>query len=116
MIADRIKRDPVAGRAAEFSPSVTVELRGIGKDFGGTRAVDNVDLDLRAGEIHGLIGENGAGKSTLMRVLAGFFPDHEGTIAVAGENLRMASPAMARRHGVVLVHQELSLLPELTVA
>jgi len=111
-----------AERAVEQTPpwaaaeGVVVALRGIGKNFGATRAVDNVDLDLFAGEVHGLIGENGAGKSTLMRILAGFFPDHEGTIAVGGVPVDMTSPAEARDHGVVLVHQELSLLPELTVA
>ena len=93
-----------------------VSLRGIAMRFGATRAVDGVDLDLDAGEIHGLIGENGAGKSTLMRVLAGFFDDYEGAIFIAGREVDIASPADARREGVALVHQELSLLPEFTVA
>jgi rhamnose transport system ATP-binding protein len=84
--------------------------------FGATRAVDRVDLDLKAGEIHGLIGENGAGKSTMMRVLAGFFDDYEGSISIAGRQANIASPADARREGVALVHQELSLLPGFTVA
>ena len=84
--------------------------------FGATRAVDGVDLDLKAGEIHGLIGENGAGKSTLMRVLGGFFDDYDGAISIAGRPVDLASPAAARREGVALVHQELSLLPEFTVA
>jgi ABC-type sugar transport system ATPase subunit len=93
-----------------------VSMRGITKNFDATLAVDDIDLDLAAGEVHGLIGENGAGKSTLMRVLSGFFPDYEGSIVVDGAQLRMTSPAQARRHGIALVHQELSLLPELTVA
>jgi ABC-type sugar transport system ATPase subunit len=93
-----------------------VSLRGIAMRFGATRAVDGVDLDLDAGEIHGLIGENGAGKSTLMRVLAGFFDDYEGAIFIEGRETDIASPADARREGVALVHQELSLLPEFTVA
>jgi rhamnose transport system ATP-binding protein len=95
---------------------VVAELHEIGKSFGATRAVDGVSLELRLGEVHGLVGENGAGKSTLMRVLAGFFPDHDGRITIGGEPAQMTSPAEARAHGVVLVHQELSLLPELTVA
>ena len=93
-----------------------MSLRGIAMRFGATRAVDVVDLDLDAGEIHGLIGENGAGKSTLMRVLAGFFDDYEGAIFIEGRETDIASPADARREGVALVHQELSLLPEFTVA
>ena len=93
-----------------------VSLRGIAMRFGATRAVDGVDLDLDAGEIHGLIGENGAGKSTLMRVLAGFFDCYEGAIFVEGREADIASPADARREGVALVHQELSLLSEFTVA
>jgi len=93
-----------------------VRLRGIAKSFGGTRALDGVDLDLSSGEAHGLIGENGAGKSTLMRILAGFFSDYGGQIAIEGQAVRLTSPAQARGRGVALVHQELSLLPELTVA
>jgi ABC-type sugar transport system ATPase subunit len=95
---------------------IVVSLRGISKNFDVTRAVDNVDLDLIQGEVHGLVGENGAGKSTLMRVLAGFFTDYDGTIAVEGRFLDIVSPAQASGAGIALVHQELSLLPELTVA
>ncbi|MGH6868968.1 MAG: sugar ABC transporter ATP-binding protein, partial [Methylocella sp.] len=107
------ERDPRAG-LSEASP--VVELRGISKSFGATRAVAGVDLALFPGEVHGLVGENGAGKSTLMRILAGFFPDHGGTILLDGRVEELASPAQARAHGIVLVHQELSLLPELSVA
>jgi ABC-type sugar transport system ATPase subunit len=93
-----------------------VRLRRIAKSFGATRALDGVDLDLSSGEAHGMIGENGAGKSTLMRILAGFFSDYGGQIAIEGQAVRLTSPAQARGRGVALVHQELSLLPELTVA
>jgi ABC-type sugar transport system ATPase subunit len=94
----------------------TVAMRGIEKSFVGARAVDMVDIDLFPGEAHGLIGENGAGKSTLMRVLGGFFSDYKGAITIDGRPVRLESPAQARVHGIALVHQELSLLPELTVA
>jgi len=108
-----IRRDEaVQGEASE----PVVRLRAIAKTFGGTRAVDSVDLDLFSGEVHGLVGENGAGKSTLMRILAGFFPEYGGAITIGGQSVRLTSPAQARAHGVVLVHQELSLLPELSVA
>jgi rhamnose transport system ATP-binding protein len=93
-----------------------VSLRGMAMRFGATRAVDGVDLDLNGAEVHGLIGENGAGKSTLMRVLAGFFDDCQGAISIDGRRVDIASPARARREGIALVHQELSLLPEFTVA
>jgi ABC-type sugar transport system ATPase subunit len=105
-----------SAEAATLVEERLVSLRGIAMQFGATRAVDGVDLDLDAGEIHGLIGENGAGKSTLMRVLAGFFDDYEGAIFIEGRETDIASPADARREGVALVHQELSLLPEFTVA
>ena len=113
--------EPAIGEAVRDAPQAlsgepVVSLRGIAKSFGATRAVDGVDLDLMAGEVHGLIGENGAGKSTLMRVLAGFFPDYDGTIAIAGREVDIDTPAQAHREGIALVHQELSLLPELTVA
>ena len=103
-------------QAVALAKESLVSLRGIAMRFGATRAVDGVDLDLNVGEVHGLIGENGAGKSTLMRVLAGFFDDYEGAIFIAGREVEIASPADARREGVGLVHQELSLLPEFTVA
>jgi ABC-type sugar transport system ATPase subunit len=108
-----IRRDQAP--PAEASEPI-VRLQAIAKTFGGTRAVDSVDLDLFSGEAHGLVGENGAGKSTLMRILAGFFADYGGAITIGGQSVRLTSPAQARARGVVLVHQELSLLPELTVA
>jgi ABC-type sugar transport system ATPase subunit len=93
-----------------------VSLRGVEMRFGVTRAVDGIDLDLNRAEVHGIVGENGAGKSTLMRVLAGFFDDYEGAISIEGRRVDIASPGHARREGIALVHQELSLLPEFTVA
>ena len=93
-----------------------VSMRRISKAFGPTVAVDGVDLDLLPGEIHGLVGENGAGKSTLMRVLSGFYADYAGELAIDGHAVRILSPGQARALGIGLVHQELSLVPELTVA
>ncbi len=112
-IAEHIS--PGAGPTlAEGEP--VIALRRIAKSFGATRAVDGVDLDIYPGEVHGLVGENGAGKSTLMRILAGFFADYDGAITIGGCEVDIASPAQARHEGIALVHQELSLLPELTVA
>jgi ABC-type sugar transport system ATPase subunit len=93
-----------------------VELRGVRKHFAGAVALAGVDLELRAGEVHALVGENGAGKSTLMRVLAGLHGDYRGEIRVGGGPARLASPARAAALGIALVHQELSLVPEMSVA
>jgi ABC-type sugar transport system ATPase subunit len=99
-----------------LSGAPVVRLMGIRKSFGSTQAVANVDLEIFAGEVHALVGENGAGKSTLMRILAGLFPEYEGRIEVAGHETRITSVRQAKHLGVALVHQELSLVPELSVA
>lgn len=91
-------------------------LRGISKRFSGIAALDNVDLELRPGEIHGLLGENGAGKSTLMKVLYGALPPDEGEILVDGHAVEFGSPEAARQRGIAMVYQELNLLPHLSVA
>jgi ABC-type sugar transport system ATPase subunit len=93
-----------------------VRLQGITKKFAGTTAVKSADLDIYPGTVHGLVGENGAGKSTLMRVLAGLLPDYEGQIFINGNLEHMASPKEAISLGIALVHQELNLVPELSVA
>jgi ABC-type sugar transport system ATPase subunit len=114
MIASTARPEAIAARDLTGEP--VVALRQITKAFAATRAVDGVDLDIHSGEVHAIVGENGAGKSTLMRVLAGSFPDYGGSITVAGEAVAIVTPAQARGLGIALVHQELSLLPELTVA
>lgn len=91
-------------------------MQGIMKDFGGIRALDNVDFDVRAGQIHALIGENGAGKSTLMNVLAGRFNDYRGCIIFDGREVRITNPRQAREMGIAVIYQELSVLPNFTVA
>ena len=93
-----------------------VGLQRICKRFGGILAVNQVDLDIFPSEVHGLVGENGAGKSTLMRVLAGFYPDYEGQLSIQGNLEHITSPRQAMMLGIALVHQELSLVPELSVA
>jgi ABC-type sugar transport system ATPase subunit len=91
-------------------------MTGISKSFTGTDAVRNVDLEVLPGEVHGLVGENGAGKSTLMRVLAGIYPDYRGEIFFNGRPTRIHTPRLARELGIAMVHQELSLVPDLSVA
>jgi len=102
--------------AAVQQPGVAlVELREISKSFPGTQALSAVDFDVQEGEVHALVGENGAGKSTLMRVLSGFYPDYEGQVRIAGASVHLSSPRQAADLGLALIHQELSLVPEMTV-
>ncbi len=104
--------------ADTMSPAVLslLELRGIKKSFGGVRALRGVTFDLRAGEIHALLGENGAGKSTLIKTLGGIYTPDEGDILIDGQRARIASPADAARLGIRVIHQELALAPNLSVA
>ncbi len=86
------------------------------KRFGGVVALAGVDFDLRAGEVHALLGENGAGKSTLIKVLGGVVRPDAGTIEVDGRPVEVRDAAQANRLGIRIIHQELSLAPNLTVA
>ncbi|MDK1347650.1 sugar ABC transporter ATP-binding protein [Streptomyces sp. 378] len=97
-------------------PSPLLALRGIGKSFLGVRVLDGVDLQVRPGEVHAVVGENGAGKSTLMKVVSGVHQPDEGTVEFAGAPRTFRSPREARQAGVGIVYQELTLLPERTVA
>jgi ribose transport system ATP-binding protein len=96
--------------------SIALRMAGVTKRFPGTLAVDAVDFEVRAGEVHALMGENGAGKSTLMNVLAGSFPDYTGSIFVNGEPVTLHSPAQAKVRGIEMIHQELSLALPLSIA
>ncbi|WP_328996366.1 sugar ABC transporter ATP-binding protein [Kribbella sp. NBC_01245] len=96
--------------------SVLVRMAGIGKRYGGVRACEGVGFTLGAGEVHALLGENGAGKSTLMRILSGDITDYEGDIEVDGQPVRFAGPTDAQTAGIAMIHQELDLVPGLSVA
>src|SRR5690242_6273406 len=91
-------------------------MRGIVKAFPGVRALDGVDLDVRAGEVHCLLGQNGAGKSTLIKVLAGAHRPDEGTIEWRGEQVTLANPNAAIARGISTIYQELDLVAGLSVA
>ena len=91
-------------------------LRDISKSFGSIRALRSAQLDLYPGEVHALMGENGAGKSTLVKIIAGMHAPSGGQILVAGQETRLPSPRAATQAGIAVVHQELLLFPELTVA
>ncbi|MBV8187685.1 MAG: sugar ABC transporter ATP-binding protein [Alphaproteobacteria bacterium] len=93
-----------------------LELHGITKSFGGVEALRGVDFALRAGEIHGLVGENGAGKSTLMKIIAGTHADFSGRFMLDGCETRFRSSRDALGAGIAMVHQELSVAPDLSVA
>lgn len=93
-----------------------IDMTGIGKSFFATRALDNVDFSCVSGEVHALVGLNGAGKSTLMKVLGGVIACDEGVINVDGTSVRIFSPADATALGIAMIHQEYSLINELTVA
>lgn len=95
-----------------------LEMRGITKTFPGVNALDNVNLVVRSGEIHAVVGENGAGKSTLMKVLSGVYPHgaYSGEIRFQGEPRRFAGIADSEKLGIIIIHQELALVPLLSIA
>ncbi len=94
----------------------TLVLSGISKSFGGIQALKGVDLELRSGEIHALVGENGAGKSTLIKIAGGVFPPDEGSILIDGKQVRFSDPRDAQLHGIVVIHQTPNLCQHLSVA
>lgn len=93
-----------------------LEMRGITKRFPGVVALDGVSFDVRAGEVHALVGENGAGKSTLMKILGGAYAPDEGTLLLDGRPVSFSHPWEAQRQGISIIYQEFNLLPYRTVA
>ncbi len=91
-------------------------MEGIDKSFPGVHALDNCRFDLKAGEVHALVGENGAGKSTLMKILTGVYTKDKGTIIYKGKEIHVNGTKEAQEMGICIVHQELNLMPHLTVA
>ena len=99
-----------------MSDGLRLQLTGIAKRFGALQVLDDVNLELRGGEVHALLGENGAGKSTLMNVLYGIFQPDQGEIRLDGEVIRPRDPAEARRLGFGMVHQHFTVVTQLTTA
>lgn len=95
---------------------VLVLMEGINKAFPGVQALNQAHFDLRAGEVHALVGENGAGKSTLMKILAGVYSKDSGRIVYRGKEVEIPNPRAAQDLGISMIHQELNLMPHLTVA
>ncbi|WP_442795564.1 sugar ABC transporter ATP-binding protein [Pelobium manganitolerans] len=92
-----------------------LEARKVSKNFSGVKALDNVDLQLHFGKVTAIIGENGAGKSTLMKILSGVYPDYEGQLFLNGEEVRFKNTKEAQQAGISIIHQELNLIPYLSV-
>lgn len=101
--------------AATASPSYHIEARGISKRFGGVQALQDIDLFVERGSVHGLVGENGAGKSTLGKIISGVIQQDQGQLIVNGEVVHLASPRDALSKGITMIHQEIALVPKLTV-
>ncbi|MFK0403231.1 sugar ABC transporter ATP-binding protein [Microbacterium sp. NPDC090225] len=93
-----------------------LKVEGISKGFPGVQALKDVHLEVRAGEVLVLVGENGAGKSTLMKILSGIYAKDEGTIVFEGQEVELTSPLQAQELGITIIHQELNMMPDLTVA
>ena len=101
---------------AKHTRAPRLRLEGISKRFGATQALSNVEFDLRAGEVHALMGENGAGKSTLMKIVAGNIQRDSGRILIDGQEIDIRSPRDARAQGIAIIHQELNTVPAMSVA
>src|SRR3954454_7788233 len=101
---------------ADPTQSAFLELAGISKRYAGVRALEGVDFACERGKIHAVLGENGAGKSTLIKIIAGVVQPDSGRMHLAGSEVSFATPAAANAAGVVCIFQELSLMPDLSVA
>src|SRR6476646_9460482 len=105
---DRAPPAPASGARA-------LEVRGVTKRFGALVVLRGIDLELRQGEVLGLVGDNGAGKSTLVKILSGLYTQDGGELQVGGERVHFGSVKAARSHGIETVYQDLALIPQLPV-
>lgn len=95
---------------------VVLAALGVSKSFGGVQALDQAHIRVLSGQVHAVVGENGAGKSTLMKILAGVHRDYEGRVLLSGQEVTFANPREAQAAGVAIIHQELNLIPQLSIA
>ncbi len=95
--------------------SPILEIQSVSKHFSGVYALKNIDMQIYPGEVTALLGENGAGKSTLMKIISGVYPSYEGEVTLNGETVHFQHPKEAAASGIVIIHQELSLIPYLTI-
>ena len=105
-----------AALLADGGPEIALEVKGLVKEYPGTRALDGVDIQIRRGEIHALLGENGAGKTTLIRSICGASRPTDGQIYIEGRPVELHSPQQAQDLGIAVVHQHFNLVPQLSVA
>ena len=106
----------VQNGTAAATPGYLLQVEGVRKEFPGVVALDNVSFRLRPGTVHALMGENGAGKSTLMKIIAGIYHPDSGSFQLRGKDIRLTSPLDALENGIAMIHQELNLMPFMTVA
>ncbi len=99
-----------------MSSAQLLSVSGVSKEFPGVKALNNVSFDLNEGEVHAIVGENGAGKSTLMKILSGIYKKDTGDIVYKGKSVNIPNPFEAQKLGIGIIHQELNLMPHLTVA
>lgn len=97
------------------APEVAVRVKGVAKSFGGTRILNDITIDFFKGTVHALVGENGAGKSSVGKIIGGYYSADEGTVEIEGDTVTRFSPRDALKRGIAMIHQELQLVPELTV-
>src|SRR5438132_3909466 len=110
------RRDLPSRLTVAAAPEPLLRLEHAAKSFGAVRALEDVHIELYAGEAHGLVGENGAGKSTLVKILAGVHRPDAGRMKLNGQELVLTGPAAARHLGIAVIHQHPNLFPDLTVA
>jgi len=96
--------------------NIVLQAKSISKTFGGIKALDSVSLEVYKGQVNAIVGENGAGKSTLMKVLTGIYQEYDGQIILDGHKVTFANPKEAQNNGIAIIHQELNLIPYLSVA
>src|SRR5882724_11736047 len=114
-LAETLTASSIGAVSSPLLPKLVLEVKALVKEFPGTRALDGVDLDVRRGEIHALLGANGAGKSTLIKAVVGAIAPTAGAIAVDGREVTIVSPQDALSKGIVAVHQHSNLVPQLSV-
>lgn len=110
------RQDTPSASSVPSACDCLLEVRGVGKSFPGVVALDDVRLRVRRGTVHALMGENGAGKSTLMKIIAGVHAPDRGEIRLKGEPVVLHGPLDALNRGIAMIHQELNLMPYMTVA